>query len=384
MTSAKLLFTYSVIIPYSESASPRKRFTIEYSVEAPDRETALQKAEREFFAYTQYNSAAWVRVIEREGIRVWRMIPNMPQTPQSIDELAGLLRSPDEDVIYNTLTSLGALEDAGPSSLITPLLGHPNDDIKALAAETLGKVGDPANLPVLLRHYRPEAPPRLKACILSSLSRLARSGDPISDVIASAIGDPDPRVRANAVEAVERLKLPATTRMLAPLLEDEDNRVRANVLKALWDTHDRARLAIVLREMAANPNHWMRASAAFVLRHVRIEGQLKVVEALLNDRIPEVHANAWKAILELSDIECIPIWFEHLNPLHVADFPRIQGKLETIGKPALDALLSIKPRSEEELRCLQTILKTFEKQAWDREGWLGWIKLKQRRFFSNP
>ena len=40
MSQAK---TYKVIIPYSESATPRKKFKIEYTVEASDRITALKK-----------------------------------------------------------------------------------------------------------------------------------------------------------------------------------------------------------------------------------------------------------------------------------------------------------------------------------------------------
>lgn len=384
MSPPKPLFTYKVIIPYSESANLQKRFKIEYTLEAPDRETALQKAEREFFAYTQFNSASWVRVIEREGIRIWKVLPDYPQTPQTIDELATRLHSDDEDVLYNTLLSLGALEDATAGALVIPLLRHPNPDLRTLAAETLGKMGDPSNLPLLLGHYTPESPPTLKATILTALARLARAGDPVSDIIASALGDHDPRVRANAVEAVERLRLPTTTRMLAPLLEDEDNRVRANVLKALWDTHDRAKLAATLREMASHPSHWMRASAAFVLRHVRIDDHLKLVQTLLEDRIPEVHANAWKALLILEELDCIPLWFEHLNPLHVADLPAIQAKIEKMGPPAFDRVLSVKPRSREEYRQVQGILDALEQQAWQQQGWLGWLKAKQRRYFGRP
>ncbi len=384
MVPPRPLFTYRVIVPYSESANLQKRFKIEYTIEAPDRETALQKAEREFFAYTQYNSASWVRVIEREGIRVWKILPDLPQTPQTIDELAARLRSDDEDILYNTLLSLGALEDATASALVTPLLRHPNPDIRTLAAETLGKMGDPSNLPLLLSHYTNEAPATLKATILTAISRLARPGDPVSDIIAAALGDKDPRVRANAVEAVERLRLPTTTRMLAPLLEDEDNRVRANVLKALWDTHDRAKLAATLREMATHPSHWMRASAAFVLRHVRIDQHLKLVQTLLEDRIPEVHANAWKALLVLEELDCIPLWFEHLNPLHVADLPLIQAKIEKMGPPAFERVLAVKPRSREEYRQVQGILDALEQQAWQQQGWLGWLKAKHRRFFGRP
>jgi len=98
---------YKVIIPYSESGNPRKKFKIEYSIEAANRDSALRKAEREFNSYADYNSASWVRNIEYEGIRIWKLIPDMPQTPQHTDELAKQLSSGDEDIIYNTLKELG-------------------------------------------------------------------------------------------------------------------------------------------------------------------------------------------------------------------------------------------------------------------------------------
>jgi ABC-type uncharacterized transport system permease subunit len=118
------------------------------------------------------------------------------------------------------------------------------------------------------------------------------------------------------------------------------------------------------------------ALAAFVLRHVRIDQHLKLVQTLLEDRIPEVHANAWKALLVLEELDCIPLWFEHLNPLHVADLPLIQAKIEKMGPPAFERVLAVKPRSREEYRQVQGILDALEQQAWQQQGWLGWLKAK--------
>lgn len=379
MSQTGTRFMYKVVLPYIESANPAKRFKIEYTVEADDRETAQQKAEREFHAYTLYNNASWVRTLERESIRVWRIMPHLPQTPQSIDSLLNDLASPDEDVVYATLKALGELEDAAAGSKVVPLLDHSNPDLAALAAETLGKFGDQTNLPCLTSRFTPQAHPLLKASILSALGRLARAGDPVAELVATALGDSDNRVRANAVELVERLSLPTTTRMLLPLMGDEDNRVRANVLKALWSTHDRKALTAALREMAGHSSRWMRASAAFVLQHIDVQERISLLNDLSHDPCPEVQANAWKAILVIRDLELLGLWLEYLGKHNGEGFARIAEHIDAIGQSAYLPLLEMSRRNDAGKPFAIQFLDRLEELCRRRHGWLAWLSLKQQR-----
>ena len=373
--------TYKVAIPYTESANPRKKFRIEYTIEAPDREIALRKAEKEFFAYTLYNSASWVRTIDREAVRVWRLLPDHPQTSQTIDELAEQLKSPDPDILYNTLNKLGDLEDAGPSSLVIALLPHENQDIAALAAETLGKFGDPNNLISLARAYRPEADPKLKACILSAIGRLQQTDDVTIDIVAQALGDEDPRLRANAVEAADKLHLPLSTRMLVPLLEDEDNRVRANVLKALWHTHDRRALMKVLQEMTESSNRWMRASAAFVLRHLDMDDRLPLLKELYKDPVAEVQTNARKALLQFEDLSCFPLWMEAVTEFGDLTFAQLAERTAAFGTGGFDAALTYLPKTQQQKALARDLLDYLEQHTFQTQGWWAWLTLKKKRLF---
>ena len=45
--------TYKIIVPYTESAAPYKKFKIEYVVNAENRTEAKQKAEQDFDKYSQ-------------------------------------------------------------------------------------------------------------------------------------------------------------------------------------------------------------------------------------------------------------------------------------------------------------------------------------------
>ncbi len=373
--------TYKVIIPYSESGTPRKKFKIEYTVEASDRLAALKKAEREFDSYADYNSASWVRMIERDGIRIWKLIQDMPQTPQHIDELASQLASDDEDIIYNSLKALGEIEDSTASSKILALFNHSNPEIVALAVETLGRIADPSNLNAIRNLYHSDTNPRIKACIVTAVSRLALPEDNIVDFLTQALREDDARVRANAIEAIEKLDLPDVTRLLLPLLKDEDNRVRANVIKALWTKDDQGRLLEVLKEMACDENPWMKSSAVFVLGNVTIPGRIELLSVMAEDEHPKVRQNAREALFLINSIDCLPYWLEIIS--NDKEFAMVAEKVMRMGDSALNPLLAFNGRTGESRRHAARLLDMLEQQVLKTSGWINWLKTKQKRLFKS-
>lgn len=372
--------TYKVIIPYSESGNPRKKFKIEYTIEAANRDSALRKAEREFNSYADYNSASWVRNIEREGIRIWKLIPDMPQTPQHIDELAKQLSSSDEDIIYNTLKALGEIEDSSASSQIISIFSHKNPELIALAVETLGKIGDPSNLFAIRNLFQKNTNPRIKACIVTAVSLLSLPDDDILDFLTRSLRDDDSRVRANAIEAIERLDLPDVTRLLLPMLKDEDNRVRANVIKALWNKDDPGKLLEALKEMASDQNPWMKASAVFVLSRVRIPGRIELLAAMAHEEHPKVRENARQALFSFDSIDCIPYWLETIE--NDSEFSQIAGKVTTMGDQALSTLLAFNSQNPRSQKYASMLLDLIEQQVLRSSGWINWLKTKQKRLFK--
>ena len=374
-------YLYKVVIPYSESANPNKRFKIEYSIEAPDRETALKRAEREFMGYTQYSSASWVRVLDRENLRAWRLLPNAPQTVAELDRLGGDLKALDPDTLYNVLKALGELEDTSHAAAIRPLLKHTNPDLAALATETLGKIGDRDSVPHLVEAYSPTSHPMMKACILSSLGRLARASDPIEEVVGQALGDQDSRVRAHAVELVDKLRLSGTVRQLVPMLSDEDNRVRANVLKALWDSHDRSALLQTLREMIASPNRWMRISAAFVLQHIDLPERPGLLELIIADPDPDVHTAARTTLFRIPDRSCVP---QLLNLLSRRPelLEEVRRRLESLSPADFFLVPVFPPLDREHAKTLKKLTDLLGETLYRRQGFLLWLKFRAARLFS--
>ncbi len=373
--------TYKVIIPYSESASPKKRFKIEYTVEATNRATALEKAEKEFNAYTNYNSASWTRNIERDNIRIWKIIPDLPQTPMSIDELADNLQSDDEDIVYNNLKALGEIEDSSASSQILRLFSHKNPELVALAIETLGLIGDPTNLHAIMGKFSKSSHARVKACILTAVGKLATTEDSVIKFLADALNDEDSRVRANAVEAIEKLQTNKLTEILLPKLKDEDNRVKANVIKALWNKHENTDLLEALQQMACDENPWMRTSAAFVLSKVEIPGRVELLFTLASDNHPKVKENSKKAIMEMEEIACIPYWLEIIESPE--DMTLISEKISKLGQAAIGPLLSYSATNKDTASRANKLLDMLEQQVLSSKGWISWLKTKQKRLFKN-
>lgn len=374
--------TYKIIIPYSESATPRKKFKIEYTVEAADRASALSKAEREFDSYADYNSASWVRMIEREGVRIWKLLPDLPQTTQHIDELAQQLSANDEDVVYNSLKALGEIEDSSPSSEIIAMFKHPNPELVALAIETLGKIGDASNLGAIRNLFQKNTHPRIKACIVTAVSKLALPDDDILEFLTQALREEDSRVRANAIEAIEKLDLPDITRLLLPLLKDEDNRVKANVIKALWNKEDQNRLLEVLKDMASAENPWMKGSAVFVLDKVNIPGRIELLAVMTQDDHPKIKQDAKDAIFRLDSLDCIPYWLAIIS--NDKEFSLVAGKVVGMGEKALSTLLAFNGQTENSRKYASLLLDLLEQQVLKSSGWVNWLKTKQKRLFKTP
>jgi HEAT repeat protein len=373
---------YKVIIPYSESSNPRKKFKIEYRVEAPNRSSALQKAEHEFSSYSDYNSASWVRTLARDGIRIWKILPDLPQTPAHIDELAAQLASEDEDILYNCLKTLAELEDSSASDQIISLFSHKNPEIVALAVETLGKIGDPSNLSAITGLCKKARHPRVKACLITAISKLALPDDEILGIVSKALTDEDSRVRANAVEALENMKLADTARLLLPMLEDEDNRVRANVIKALWNKDDHDKLLTALKKMANDDNPWMKASCIFVLDRVDIPGRIELLGAMCREDHPKIRENARQALFNANTIDCLPYWLELIS--NDEELALVSKKVLRFGDKAVNTLLSFNGSNENSKNNAAILLDMLEQHILKKSGWISWLKTKQKRLFKTP
>lgn len=184
------LKTYKIIIPYTESASPSKKFRIEYIIEAENRNEAGKNAEIQFNAYAGNTSASWIRIADPSGTRIWRIFPGDPETSDFIDEIIDKLPCKTDEETIKCLERLGQLEDSAASSRIIALTKTDNPRIVAAAIKALGSIGDPTSFFAVKNAYeRKGNAPEVKHAIVDNLIKLALPEDDIIEFYRKAIRD---------------------------------------------------------------------------------------------------------------------------------------------------------------------------------------------------
>ena len=96
-----------------------------------------------------------------------------------------------------------------------------------------------------------EDSPEVLASALSLVDMECLS-EPIIDSVTRLVSHMDSRVRANAVEAMERLGVQPDPELVTLLLQDPSPRVKANIIKLKWSSEQERMEAIVLEELKSS------------------------------------------------------------------------------------------------------------------------------------
>jgi HEAT repeat protein len=98
-------------------------------------------------------------------------------------------------------------------------------------------------------------------------------------VARQAASDPDPRVQANAVEALERMNDASRVPVTLPKLESEHHRVRANAVKSLLPL-ELAQAADALLAMLEDKSPAHRLSGIWVVEQLSLRSLIPILQAL--------------------------------------------------------------------------------------------------------
>ena len=110
-----------------------------------------------------------------------------------------------------------------------------NDEVgvRLLAVELAAELREPATAPLLARRFRNEPDSRVRATMVMALGRLLRRRLGSLTVLEPALGDGDPRVRANGIEALSTIGLTEAALVVNPFARDPEPRIRANAAVAV-------------------------------------------------------------------------------------------------------------------------------------------------------
>ncbi|OIP27891.1 hypothetical protein AUK22_04890, partial [bacterium CG2_30_54_10] len=161
----------------------------------------------------------------------------------------------------------------------------------------LSAIVKPEHAPFLLLRLEKEEDPRLVSFLLSLIGKIR-----VPQTYAAVIKHfkhPEPRVRANAIEAAMQIDPKTTPDRASGFLKDPNNRVRANAVIA-WATRPNFDPLVWVRDLSEFGDPAYRRSALFVISRLQRPAFLPILENLMTDEDMEVRQLALKAIQEFA------------------------------------------------------------------------------------
>lgn len=140
----------------------------------------------------------------------------------------------------------------------------------------------------------PDAQVRSKAALL--YARACKN----PEWVRKMLGEPDARVRANAVEGLWETKSPFAVALFREAALDPDHRVAANALIGLhYCGEPEGVVADVLETMARDSSPQARRAAAFAIGKIMAAGCTAILENLLRDHDPAVRGQALRSLIQV-------------------------------------------------------------------------------------
>ncbi|MFZ2959086.1 MAG: HEAT repeat domain-containing protein [Candidatus Ozemobacteraceae bacterium] len=218
--------------------------------------------------------------------------------PQAAEALKSLLYDNERMVRYYAAWALYKIGGRDVVQSLCALLSDPDEWIVINVLEILSRLKDPEAVPALVGQFKIVRDPRLRAIIISSLAAFTEPR--LLPVFEEGLNSFDPRIQANAVEAVAMLKISPleVRRKLKKFLGHANNRVRANAAVALFRA-DGEKASSEVEAMIRSSDLSTRRSAAYVLAKVNLERRNEMIDRLLVDPAFGVRKMALKAALAL-------------------------------------------------------------------------------------
>lgn len=166
-------------------------------------------------------------------------------------------------------------------------------DMRALdrGLEILGAIASPGRLAGVLRNALAQADPEIRSKAALALNRHA-DGTAMAEKLAI---DADPRVRANAIEALWGRKTAGVEAILKRALEDRHHRVVANAAYGLY-LIDPQRYLVALEVLLEHSKASFRIAAAWMVRKIGDPKNLALLKNLVRDQDSDVRKAAFRTL----------------------------------------------------------------------------------------
>lgn len=191
-------------------------------------------------------------------------------------------------------------------------LAHPSRSVRVHTVQAITRVANRRCTNLLLDKLELEKDIFIKASLIRILGEIGTPNllDPLNRYLNFA----EPRIRANAIESIVRLKVKNEEDVLQrirPFVQDENNRVASTALKEVLQYGDTKYLPL-LKLMMKGTDSQRKASAIWVVGELKLEEMLDDVIYALYSENYQVHSIAGR-VLSKFKIKAIPILFDNLS-----------------------------------------------------------------------
>ncbi len=374
---------YKVIFFYKEN-KPRifdKTFQVSYEVESNNEREAFTEGKRQFSHYENSSYASWVRTIIEEDTIVIPEILGKMMNEYTAQEILVFLETEDTESLIKLVEAIKWNKSLRRSpaiiSQINELIKSKDVYLRIACIETLRKSDDAGNLDNFHIMLKNEKSVKVRASIIAIIGE--QKIVDMLDVVKEHLKYDDARVRANAVDALQKIGTKNDIIALFPLIDDQNNRVRANVMTALWKLGKFYRIEKI-EEMLQSENELMRASAIYALGEIESVGCLRLLENHLHDTAVIVRKNIVISLKKLNSPDSLLLLIKCLNEknkeISELIYETILSFGEKIERPLLLAL------HDKELSWgAYRLLSVLKKQKLSEGKVFDWLYLTIRCFF---
>jgi HEAT repeat protein len=155
-------------------------------------------------------------------------------------------------------------------------------------------LGQESKIQKTLKRLSQEPDERVRATVAKALRIFTEAKEKLN-LTRAFLDDTDTRVRANAIETIDRVEDQEMMDRLIGLSRSPNSRERANSIKKLWELGYQD-FEISLIQMLSDPDEWTRASAVWVLGEIEAPHLVHMIEEKLEDSSPAVRENAVRAL----------------------------------------------------------------------------------------
>lgn len=219
-------------------------------------------------------------------------------SPDAVSALIKTLSDPDEYVRKISAETLGRLRHPQALPGLIKSLSDADDGVRSTAAEALGKLHDQSAVAPLAELLLKDGYGNVREMASRALGEIG--GEAALAPLLQALKDPKENVRAGAGEALGKIKNPETADALRESLQDADWGVRRNAAWALGEMLDKKSLPALLAALK-DPDPAVKMALIKTLEKLNAPQAAPELVLLLSDEIEAVRKAAAKALKILGD-----------------------------------------------------------------------------------